>query len=566
MGIDFSEFYNLQENVDGLLQYLANKSSENMSETITFLVNETQNNNLDLFKILNKADNQASAYKLANLLKELPASCILNFDTFHQYIINGDSVFNRASTSELIEKISFDSAKNNTFLELFEKDTFDTVDYFLSLLVFNNPDNSFDSKIEKAKSYINSDNEKHIIAGFRIIERCIQDKSFDKKDELIGWLLAYYNNSSGRKLEILVTAMCNLYPQENIFKDTIIEAKNKNEPQVNMIISTFLWRDNSHIQDREFFSKLLKSYENTNCEYMEIIHNLDFILMDLFDKDFELVFDFFTNWISKSDYGRQSKSLCKIWSSLFSHIKMSQKASFIYTSYLLEDEYEYHKAATDIIREISIFHKLSIELDSEIIKNCNIDDIVFICRKILGYIIDVDDICKLFDSILLIKFDDKQICSTIINAFITLADDYGYPVIKYFKQKDLSEESSKNTMYNYIVKTLEKLLESRKKIEHFPELEANLEQRTTIIRKQFEESKEIAKSTREDSVVMKIFKPVQILYGNGSCYSFNNSEETKAIPFAKFEQSVYFSNKDIYCPVDSEIKRVLFRIAKRGEK
>lgn len=566
MRIDFSEFYSLQENVDGLLQYLANKSSENMSETITFLVNETQNNNFDLFEILNKADNQTSAYKLANLLKELPVSCILNFDTFHQYITNGDSVFNRASTSELIEKISFDSAKNNTFLGLFEKDTFDTVDYFLSLLVYNNPDNSFDSKIEKAKSYINSDNEKHIIAGFRIIERCIQDKSFDKKDELIGWLLAYYNNSSGRKLEILVTAMCNLYPQENIFKDTIIEAKNKNEPQLNMIISTFLWRDNSHIQDREFFSKLLKSYENTNCEYRGIIHNLDFLLMDLFDKDFELFFDFFTNWISKSDYGRQSKSLCKIWSSLFSHIKMSQKAPFIYTSYLLEDDFEYHKAATDIIREISIFHKVSIELDSEIIKNCNIDDIVFICRKILGYFIDIDDTCKLFDSILQIKFDDKQICSTMINTYITLAADYGYPILKYFKLKDLSEKSDINVIYKKIITNIEKILEAKNQTEVFPELEATYEQRTTVIRKNYEENKEIAKLADTESVILSLVKPVKTLYGKGCCYSLNNSEKTQAMVFSQIEQSFYISSKDIFCPVDREIERVIFRIAKRGEK
>ena len=95
---------------------------------------------------------------------------------------------------------------------------------------------------------------------------------------------------------------------------------------------------------------------------------------------------------------------------------------------------------------------------------------------------------------------------------------------------------------------------------------ANYEQKVTISRKKVEEYKEIAKKTESKSVFLKLVKHVKILYGKGFCFTTDNAPESKTSTFSKIEHSFYCSKRDFFCPVDSEMERFFFRIAKRGEK
>jgi hypothetical protein len=287
--------------------------------------------------------------------------------------------------------------------------------------------------------------------------------------------------------------------------------------------------------------------------------------MDLLKTDFDLFFLFITKWINESDFKINNISFCEIWSSFFSSLDFNKQIVFIYTTYFLKDEIEYHRVAADIIHNKGILSEYTFNLDEEIIKECDIDDIIFLCRKILGHIYDINKMCDLFNSLLRIKIQDKRIVKIVTDVIITLSDDYGFPVLEYLKKKINSETSDIAEIYTSILPSVEANSEKKDTL-LYPELLANYEQKVTISRKKAEEYKEIAKKTETKSVILKLVKHVKILYGKGFCYTTNNTPESKTSTFSKIEHSFYCSKRDFFCPVDSEMERFFFRIAKRGQK
>ena len=204
-------------------------------------------------------------------------------------------------------------------------------------------------------------------------------------------------------------------------------------------------------------------------------------------------------------------------------------------------------------------------LDEEIIKKCDVDDIIYLCRKILGHIYDIKKMCDLFNSLLRIKIQDNRIVKIVTDVIITLSDDYGFPVLEYVKKQIKSETSDIAEIYKSILPSVEANSEKKNKLS-YSELLATYEQKVTISRKKAEEYKEIARKTESQSVILKLVKHVKILYGKGFCFTTDNATEAKTSTFSKIEHSFYCSKRDFFCPVDSEIERFFFRIAKRGEK
>ena len=266
-------------------------------------------------------------------------------------------------------------------------------------------------------------------------------------------------------------------------------------------------------------------------------------------------------------YQKCNISFFEIWHSLCSSLDFEKQSFILYTKFFLKDNFDYHKAASEIIHGLEIHKNHTFHFDKDVIEKSSKDDIIFLCRKLLGHIYDIKTLCELFDSILQIKVNDETITNIIINVIFRLASEYRFPVLKYFKERLFSvEDDSIKKVYNEIIPRLEKICKIKDTEKQFPELVATYEQRAAVTKKRNEDNKELIKNANSKSIVMNLCKPVTILYGQGFCYNIDDKTESKSTNFAKFEESFYLSKKDIFCPVHSEMERFFFRIAKRGDK
>lgn len=524
----------------------------------------------DIFELAKSAiDNNCSILTVQNVINKIGINKEFELDIFLNFLKalhkNNESYF-PWFTTDLFSKI----AKQYPDKAILLIDSIKELDYQLvpeaiATIVINNDNLSPNQKYDYALLFIKSGIEKQYLAGYAIIEKCVLNDSFARKNEAISLLKESLSTKENSELASAVKAACNLSISEKELQNDIFLIRKNNNPSTNKVISSFLFLNSKAILESEFLKKLFLTFTNIPYKSKEIISNLDFILMDLLKTDFELFFDFITKWIDESDFKNNSISFCEIWSSFLSSLDFNKQVAFIYTTYFLKDKIEYHRVAADIIHNKGIMSEYIFNLDEEIIIKCDIDDIIFLCRKILGHIYDIKIMCDLFNSLLRIKIQDKRIVKIVTDIIITLSDDYGFPVLEYVKKQINSEIPDMAEIYKSILPSVEAYSEKKNKLS-YPELLANYEQKVTISRKKVEEYKEIAKKTESKSVFLKLVKHVKILYGKGFCFTTDNATEAKTSTFSKIEHSFYCSKRDFFCPVDSEMERFFFRIAKRGEK
>lgn len=435
----------------------------------------------------------------------------------------------------------------------------------ISILINENQDIIVDKKYNYSLEYINSNIPSLYIAGYSILEKCVNNPSFSKKTEAIDLLHQLMKTKTDNELLHIVHTACNLSLTEYSFQNDLISIKKNDNPQINYVISQFLFRNSKKIIHSDFLKKLFFSFTSITCEFKGIIDNLDFVLMHLVKIDFNFFYEFISKWILESDYQQKNISFCDIWKSFFSNLSFDTQVIYIYTSFLLKNEIAFNRVASEIIYNKGLLSKKTFSLDKTILENCNDEDIIFLCRKILGYIFDINILCDFFDSILQIKINNKMLVNDILNLFISLGNDYGYVVVEYFESKDLTVECEINKIYKNILLSLNNILEQNKKVNDYLELNGTYDELLEIKRHQFDEQKKIAAMSEEKSVITKLCKKIPLKYGIG--FSSNNDGKNSDVSYFKeYSVAINISKQDIYSPVNSQLVRTQYKLCKRGDK
>lgn len=525
----------------------------------------------DIFKLAEEAINEdCDIFQVEVVVEKIGIISSFNIESIINYIkalYKNTKEYYPCSLESIFTTIATEYPDDALLLiEEIKKLDYNYVPQGLILLINDNSKLSSDEKYEYGLNFINSSIETQYLAGYVIIEKCICNDSFSKKQEALNLFHSAIKSKNDNKLHAIVRPVCNISLSEMTFQDYVFFLREMNDPYINNYISFFLFHNSKNVASSEYLCKLLFSFTSMQCEFKGIIKNIDFVLMDLVEKNFNLCIEFISKWIVDSDYKNCDNSFVKIWSSVCSNLNFINQSFVIYTRFFLNDNYLYHKAAKEIIHKLSIHKNHAFHFDKDIIEKSNKEDIIFLCRKLLGNIYDIEILCELFDSILQIKVNDEEITNIIINVIFHLASEYRFPVFQYFKDKQASEDNRLIEVYKRILLDLERICEINADKNQFPELVASYEQRTAVAKKNSEDDKELMKMANSESVIMSIFKPVKLLYGKGFSYNLNDSSKSITSNFVSYEESFYISKKDIFCPVHSEMERFFCRIAKRGKK
>lgn len=350
----------------------------------------------------------------------------------------------------------------------------------------------------------------------------------------------------------------------------LLDLSKRNDPQINFQISRFLFIQYENMNNDEWFEEVLMTLSTTHCEFKGIIDNIDNILFGLLEAENNpgLVERFFTEWILNSDFQRSEDKLASLFGSTLS--KLSENELFfdsLVTKFLNHDDYKANQAASELIRYSNLYRKRSINLDQSIIKSLDIDDILYICRKILGYIFDVKTLCSLIYSVLTGKPEDTNVKGLVHNIFLKhIGMDYPRTTLEFLKEKlsatNLSEEIEST------VKGIVDALESHQKMfKSLPRLNELLVSKRYAYQISLEESKNMNKAmeeAQEGSITSLIATKIPLKYGR-SWFSYRNGKYCSPGHLSSFSHSIEIPRSEIDNPVSASMQRAGFRLAKRGD-
>jgi hypothetical protein len=350
----------------------------------------------------------------------------------------------------------------------------------------------------------------------------------------------------------------------------LLALSKRNDPQICFQVSRFLVSHYKGIINDEWFKELLMTLSATHCQYKGIIDNLDHVLYSLLgtESNQSLFECFFTAWLINSDYQQNEQKLDSLFGSTLS--KLSKNSVFfdaLVTKYLNHDNYKVNQAAAVLIRYSNLYKNRPICLDQSIIESFDIDDVLYICRKILGYLFEVKTLCSLIYSVLTAKAKDTNVKGLVHNIFLNhIAMDYPGTTLEFLKERlsivDLPKELEST------VRNIVDALESRQKIlNSLPRLNELFVPTRYSYQISLEESKNMSKAmekAQEGSITSMIATKIPLKYGK-SWFSYRNGKYCSPSNLSSFSHSIEVPRSEIDNPVSASMQRVGFRMARRGD-
>ena len=391
----------------------------------------------------------------------------------------------------------------------------------------------------------------------------IIEKTFIAFDELL-------EKKSEAINQAITSSLGELYYLGIEAQSRLLALSKRNDPQICFQVSRFLFIQYKNLTNDEWFKEVLMTLSATHCQYKGIIDNLDHVLYGLLgtENNQSLVECFFTAWFLNSDYQRNEHKLDSLFGSTLS--KLSKDVVFfdtLITKYLNHDNYKVNQAASELIRYSNLYKKRPINLDQSIIKSLDIDDVLYICRKILGYLFDVKTLCSLIYSVLTAKPKDTNVKGLVHDIFFKhIGMNFLGTTLEFLKEKlsvaDLPEELEST------VRDIVDALESHQKmIKSLPRLNELFVPKRYTYQISLEESKNMNKAmeeAQEGSITSLIATKIPLKYGR-SWFSYRNGKYCSPSNLSSFSHSVEIPRSEIDNPVSASMQRAGFQMARRGD-
>lgn len=339
--------------------------------------------------------------------------------------------------------------------------------------------------------------------------------------------------------------------------------------QIKLSVIVELYKLFDHHHRDEWYKK---SLYNVAEDLSSGVHTyLGFIINNYMDKqEFEdLIIDLLIhirihNYSVKANHINLKNNFNTLLYNLINNKLLFQK---FFTKVLNHDNYVVHSYIQELSRELHLINTPFMELSKEILDNCNFEDLLYICRKVLGYIIDSQLPLYLVLSILKKDNIDDKIKGLVFDVIRNhIGKDYSSTTISTLKQlltENMLNDDQKNISKN-IISSLE---EYHNKLNGLPSLKElripKAKQYRIRLTQSRSMSKSISKETKESSILMQLAQNVPLKYGV-AWFSHNNGNYSESSPLNPISHTVELPKTEITDPVGSSYQRGMFRLARRG--
>src|SRR3990172_5519426 len=307
----------------------------------------------------------------------------------------------------------------------------------------------------------------------------------------------------------------------------LLELARKKDPNIDYAISGALIRQIDECGNDEWFAEVLMELATTSCEYKGTIgFHLDHVLHVLIRKkdNWELVENFFTTWLIKSDYAPSDEKLSDLFASTFSLFSSNQnKLERLITSFFNHDSYKLHGAVKEIIDYHNLHKGDPLKLDQSILSPLSFEDLFYIARKILGYVYFSNHQRSLTFSILDKSPRDKKIQELVSSIFVNhIGENYPDATLEFLK-KEISKSKSKikKKVAEDIIKRIENDRDARRSLLRLKELIPPDQQTYLVLLEDHKNMQKAMVPAREKSPILSLATKVPLTYGKGS-FSFIN--------------------------------------------
>lgn len=382
--------------------------------------------------------------------------------------------------------------------------------------------------------------------------------------------LAYIERRDINSVDACIANACGQLVGKNQDSLRMLERlSQKNTPQIDFEILGALLRAMDNNSSSPWFESMLMTLARTKQEYRGVIDRLDLITGNLIrdSHNRNLAENFLISWIQNSDYlNREGGRLDRLFDlSFHSLIKEQRGFQKFLTRLFSHESHKIHSAAAELV-DYANLHKMSVlSFDKEQLKLLSYEDLLFMARKILGYIIDSKTMCSLAFSLLEYSPRNKQVQGLVYTLFSDyIGVDYPDTTINFLRAvKEKDKGIIKSRIADGVIARIHEHQEARQALPELKEIIPPSHQTTLILREQSKIMSQSLEKAQEGSIV-NLFKTLQLKHGSGA-FSYKDADYSAPSKLSSYSTTMELPVSERNYPVSAAIQRFEFRRAKKGD-
>ena len=372
---------------------------------------------------------------------------------------------------------------------------------------------------------------------------------------------------------LLGTAVATLGRLVTLNEPAIVEllsdAGRSEVPEAQYALSELLWREQESLRDRDWFWPLFLHLAVAKAEHGSILRNIDMLLMGWVSDPARqlLVLDFLHAWIGKRPRQTPGETgLDTHFPSTFH--RLAEQPTLLnkaLTCWLLDDGRRYPLIARHAISRLRTKGITALTLDPALIDALEPNEIRFLLRRILGYVIGDEAQIRLVFSLVRTR-DAKERTFPLVTAVLRDQVGYDFPqqTIEFLRarQSDPAEAENSKALCTDIATVLQVQLDA---LDALPRLKEFRPSSSKVRRFAKERHKQMYKAFDEASKnsIWRQLGSNSILKAGRRTFQNINGQYTEPMELKGMSHAMALPRSEISDPVGAARERFLYRAAKR---
>jgi len=395
---------------------------------------------------------------------------------------------------------------------------------------------------------------------------CSRDKNKTLLKKTLKKFDLLFTDKRKEVLSALAKGFGNLIKVSEEAKEQLVKLSELQVPEVQYEISSVLFQNNKKLYSEEWFKKSINNLSTVDIKYEMINSNIVFSLQVYMENDPWFIISFLNLWIQnhRIDEIEKERDKLHIFNRLFCEIYNKDKSVIekILVQWFSNDDRRFQSMASNIVREFSI-RKVYLKLDKDELKGLSIQEVDFIVKKILGYVLDSKSLCGLVFSVLKYRRKRKKLKEIVTQAFIDFVV-YNYPQDgKEFLEERLKKASSfEKQIINEILNKTESYWERINKLPYLKEFEPPDMRRRKFENAKFKKKQELLKKAEDETTLFKII-PKIILKGGATHFTKIDGKYTEESSLSEYKYFLPVPRLSLIDPVEFKYLRFKRRTLKK---
>jgi hypothetical protein len=275
-----------------------------------------------------------------------------------------------------------------------------------------------------------------------------------------------------------------------------------------------------------------------------------------------------TKWVAR--HGRRvaiDKSVANLFGDSINKLSSIEPAwSTLLTGWLLSDKQEHAACLAGILAALSHHEALSTRLNKEQLDALDAADLLFLARRMMGYVHDRAQVTSMALSMLESQDANERIFP-VLYALLVSEIGYDYPGSTITSCKAVAESCTSEDAKAFLARVVEALEHIGKAFSDLPrlkELSPSLKFRRQFALARAKQMSDSMEEASKKSIWRQIATPIPIKAGKGT-FNYRNSSYGPSMQMSSISHSIEMPRREVFDPVGNAIRSLEFRLAKRGE-